>query len=839
MHIVGEESVVASHLSLAIDRSIDILEENLRLNVSRKKSIVTTSSSTLTKKLRAKLGKHGIAVKSKVKMLGIDFSCGKIAARSAQRSRVMSVDSRRSKYARLGKRAAGRLVKAGAAPAMQYGACVYGTPNTTLKKVRGFACAVKGEMRGRSTFARLELARFDPGAACAISPIVEWARAIWDSTAKCEDLRVVWQRAHTLIASSPTPFRHVAGPGGAMLASCRRIGWKWPSFDAILRADGSPLVMNRICPAQIRLHAVRDLRAVEAAASSLAKRIGGPPDLEPLGDFLATKKFSDSPAAASVRALGEGGWWTQARLHQEGRVDTKWCKACGSRGNIGPVEGTLHHRLCACIATAALRDKFKDQEILQKAQSVLHGEAALFQHGVPLLSSPPMVPRREVNCCGGKQMPKDFSASGNAFTDGAMKGRAPKAARRAGWSWVVVDDNGCVIFGLYGPCPDPFPTAFRAELRAVCELLVLALPPLTIWVDNQAVIDGWLRGKQWCTSSSRSAADLWSDFWQRIEDIGSDGIVLKKTKGHATEVDVQQGRSTAFQKAGNDHADHFAGRAVELAIHRSPNDSAIDDYRVAIRWYKWVLLLSANWPDDVDERPRTTGDSAGSGRRKRKAEVSGTDWLADTTKSSADAGAAQSMLDVVKEHALHPSHQFKLNGSLLWCSRCGSYGQHRFKSLKSKCAGPSTAKSKGGQLAQLKKGLHPLTGARLGADASASAASNGPTAMTLSATIPSSRTSSATTPSSRTPSAMTTSARASTARAPLTKAASARRTTSASSTSRAVSTRADSVERNCVGGTVTSESGCIASRIRATKALVCALSRPTYRALGVTVGKLV
>ena len=77
-----------------------------------------------------------------------------------------------------------------------------------------------------------------------------------------------------------------------------------------------------------------------------------------------------------------------------------------------------------------------------------------------------------------------FTFTGHGFTDGAMRGRAAKDARRAGWACVLVDDVGDVIAGLYGPCPDSFPTALRAKLRAVIQMLELALLPLTIWVDN-------------------------------------------------------------------------------------------------------------------------------------------------------------------------------------------------------------------------------------------------------------------------------------------------------------------------------------------------------------------
>ena len=283
------------------------------------------------------------------------------------------------------------------------------TPTTTLKQIRGFACSVKGELPGRSTFARLRLERYDAAASLAIGPIVEWAKAVWDKLVTEEELQVVWRRAHSRIAGKAQPFRNVCGPGGAMLASC----------------------------------------------------MSGPPDLEPLSEFLATKKVRGSQAAASLKSLGEGGWWTQSRLFAEGRADDQWCKACGDRGGaLGPAEGTVCHRSCACDATKALRESYKDQATLAKACTALHGSKPLFQHGVPLLKDLTPTPVHEVRSCGARPIPDDFVATGHAFTDGALKGRAPSAARRAGWAWVVVDQCGKIVFGLYGPCPDPFPLPF-------------------------------------------------------------------------------------------------------------------------------------------------------------------------------------------------------------------------------------------------------------------------------------------------------------------------------------------------------------------------------------------
>ena len=71
--------------------------------------------------------------------------------------------------------------------------------------------------------------------------------------------------------------------------------------------------MDAVSPRDIHLLAVRALMPKEASSSSLATRNGFPPDLEPLKGFLHS--IHRTKAAASLRYLGEGGWWTQDRMH--------------------------------------------------------------------------------------------------------------------------------------------------------------------------------------------------------------------------------------------------------------------------------------------------------------------------------------------------------------------------------------------------------------------------------------------------------------------------------------------------------------------------------------------
>ena len=63
---------------------------------------------------------------------------------------------------------------------------------------------------------------------------------------------------------------------------------------------------------------------------------------------------------------------------------------------------------------------------------------------------------------------------------------------------------------------------------------------------------------------------------------------------------------------------------------------------------------------------------------------------------------------------MHESHSLRVTGSLIWCNHWGCYGQERIKALKVQCKGSQVAGSKAGQLAQLRKGRHPLTGEQLG-----------------------------------------------------------------------------------------------------------------------------
>eukprot|EP00972_Heterocapsa_arctica_P048359 7131589-Heterocapsa_arctica.AAC.1 len=104
-----------------------------------------------------------------------------------------------------------------------------------------------GEMRGRSAFARLQLAAFDVGALMAVDPITEWAKAVWDGLVSRDDLKAAWRKAIVSVGLADRPFQAATGPAGATVASARRIGWRMCSPFDFLDAGGSRIALDDVC----------------------------------------------------------------------------------------------------------------------------------------------------------------------------------------------------------------------------------------------------------------------------------------------------------------------------------------------------------------------------------------------------------------------------------------------------------------------------------------------------------------------------------------------------------------------------------------------------------------
>ena len=403
-------------------------------------------------------------------------------------------------------------------------------------------------------------------------------------------------------------------------------------------------------------------------------------------------------------------------------VEDNICKACHDQ------VGTLYHRCCGCSATEKLMEHSnRHKDILDIARSALHHDLPLFQYGVPWMCKPSKPPNFVARWCGGVEV-EDPTFTGNVYSDGSVIGGCRRGDERRGWAAVCIDEQGKVRFGIYGTCPDHFPTSLRAELWALLQVLRHSCPPVTIWIDNAGVVAGFGKGGQWCVAACRPAADLWALIWDKVDDLGGSGISVAKVKAHATEADIQAGRSTPLQMAGNDHADHFAKRGAALAEHISSTASSRQSYLMAQRWYQWLAVLVSTWPSDTQRHRQ----SARSRKRKRSAREGDAEVVAldsdavdEANKEAADEaaeevneeealpvakGAMVSPGDAARQGTVRfgPGHILYRSGPMFWCGICGAYAELRLKSLKQPCTGGAGKGPRAGQLARLRNGMHPL-----------------------------------------------------------------------------------------------------------------------------------
>jgi ribonuclease HI len=264
------------------------------------------------------------------------------------------------------------------------------------------------------------------------------------------------------------------------------------------------------------------------------------------------------------------------------------------------------HKLAGCTLAEQRRSTACPDWILRMGRAAVWDP--LFSRAVPAKPKPvgKVVERTWWEAATAKQ---ERIISGEVYTDGASKGPFWKAAR-AGWAVVVLDREGKWVSTLSGTLGGPHSSAFRAELKAVLEALRLALPPLTIYCDNAAVVQGFDRGKEFCVSSKARGADLWRQVWFMLDEIGGD-VRMVKVKAHTTWADVLPRRIRHVDHVGNDLADKAAKRAAQAAEAESPTAGFNGQLRRALVWFRWVLSYVGGMGRRCGPPARTAAEGTG------------------------------------------------------------------------------------------------------------------------------------------------------------------------------------------------------------------------------------
>ena len=529
------------------------------------------------------------------------------------------------------------MVIIGFIPSVKYGAFVTGVTDSALAGWRSLAAAAYGSYSGRSITARLALEQADPGRDAVTGPIMDWIMAWWDDSMDKEVMHDAWRFAIKSVGMSGRPNAAVRGGAGAFFAALRRLHWQPPSVHPIKTRDGTLLFFGEertpegaiaadprtICRWARDDYAIvfglnsqvaRDIsdiggarsyaRAKEEAARAEdgSRKAYGATDEEARlgmswrraryemeGDILVpwfwpitrtlqiARRRGHRAAAASVRALVEGGWWVQRRLYAAGLAREDTCRC-------GEASGTLWHKLGRCKLTEEARQTFNEPGLFRLARGSVWDP--LFSRGVPARPKIPKHPT-ERDWWRAEKIGEVRCASGDVYTDGAAEGGFFRVVR-AGWGAVAISDEGVVLWSAGGVLGDPQASIFRAELKAVLAVLRIAVPPLRIHVDNAQVVRGFQQGKQWCVNSRSCGADIWREVWEVYDEIGG-GVEVRKVKAHTFWWDVLAGKITARNRAGN----HLAAQEAKKALHEAKREAPTGSFNAhlarAALWNRWLV----------------------------------------------------------------------------------------------------------------------------------------------------------------------------------------------------------------------------------------------------------
>ena len=307
----------------------------------------------------------------------------------------------------------------------------------------------------------------------------------------------------------------------------------------------------------------------------------------------AARRAGLHSAAASIRALAEGGWPTQFRLKCHRHAKHAWC-------SCEQAVGTLKHKLGQCRLSESLRQRHCPDWLLKCCEREAWNP--LFSRGVPARPRAAPLPK-EVQWEEKQDRDSRCAATGDIYTDGSAVG-AYWRARRGGWAVVALDSQGKWRWTKFGAIGGPNVSSHRAELRAIHEALKVAEPPLRIHTDNQPVVDGCRHGRAWCTSSRAADADLWRTVWDLLEESRAKGTVdIVKVKAHTGWAELLLRKISPRDQYGNWLADEAAKEGAARSEKEAPAAPFRAQLHKALSWLRWIGRYATEWVNDIEFDP--------------------------------------------------------------------------------------------------------------------------------------------------------------------------------------------------------------------------------------------
>ncbi len=493
LHRTGPEEEVKEELALATEQLVRELEEGCRLVVSRGKSGAVASSRKLMAKLKKGMGRLGLGVGRRARLLGVDYQPGGGGGRKreVQGKRWRKALGRRRRINKLGKRGGAHVVATGLAPVAKYGATVTGPSNSLVRELGSVAAEALGPMGGRSVWGRLGVRGLDHRVGLVLAPVRAWAEAVWEGMVDEDSMLTAWRYAQRVTGLSSRPHLTAQGAARSYIAALTRLGWRSPSFDAVITREGHVMRIGEVDVTMLMRCAEDDLAVQMGVDSAIGRDMndaigerghyrvleGAPPGAVQVdagveagevhvagttpteatsariwrgaryqmcdgklvpwllpATMVLKRRLKDrsrrTAADGSAAAMVEGGWWTAARLASAGLRDSAKCTACGKAA------GTYWHKMGECESTKEEREGRNGcpRWLHKKGRSMLWDP--LFSRGVPALPRVPAPPPEKVVrtrlCCSAGE---EEVATGDIYTDGALRGKWRRIMRGGGgWS---------------------------------------------------------------------------------------------------------------------------------------------------------------------------------------------------------------------------------------------------------------------------------------------------------------------------------------------------------------------------------------------------------------------
>ena len=243
-------------------------------------------------------------------------------------------------------------MRTGGGAALTFGQAVTGVPPTTLlaqRRAAAVACAPAAGPSGQDIDLALALAdgrangRADPAHEAHLLPIGLWAEAVWHSWLPRPSLHKIIEVRGVALATARSLWRHVRGPGSAMIASAWRLGWTVADATHLCTDEGRELVLTLDPPVVVRAEVMASVRRWrDRLVFSKYKH---------LGQFDESHGLHLKPLWKALRPSHVPSW---NEAHQAGLrsafADRQWPQdRCWTAG------WTQHDRCMLCVEAARVR----------------------------------------------------------------------------------------------------------------------------------------------------------------------------------------------------------------------------------------------------------------------------------------------------------------------------------------------------------------------------------------------------------------------------------------------------------------------------------------------------